>query len=39
MLIRAAENLAKVVKKPTKNKILPNPFDKEVVKAVAKAIK
>lgn len=39
MLIRAAKNLAGVVKLPTKNKILPNPFDKEVVKAVARAIK
>jgi malate dehydrogenase (oxaloacetate-decarboxylating) len=39
MLIKAAKNLAGVVKSPTKNKILPNPFDKEVVKAVARAIK
>jgi malate dehydrogenase (oxaloacetate-decarboxylating) len=38
MLIRAAEALAKLVKKPTVTKILPNPFDKRVVKAISKAI-
>jgi len=39
MLVKAAENLAKCVKKPTVKKILPDPFDKNIVKAVAKAIK
>lgn len=39
MLIKAAENLAGCVKKPTSNKILPTPFDKKIVSAVAKAIK
>jgi malate dehydrogenase (oxaloacetate-decarboxylating) len=38
MLIKAAVNLAQVVKKPTVDKIIPNPFEKEVVKAVAIAI-
>ncbi len=39
MLVRAAENLAKYVKKPNTENILPKPFDKGVAKAVAKAIK
>ncbi len=39
MLVKAAENLAACVKKPTVKKILPNPFDKKIVKAVSKAIK
>jgi len=39
MLIKAAENIAACVKKPTKEQIVPKPFDKKVVKAVAKAIK
>lgn len=39
ILIKVAENLAKVVKKTNVNMILPNPFDKEVVKAVARAVK
>lgn len=38
MLIRAAENLASLVSQPTSDLVLPNPFDKEVMKAVAKAI-
>jgi len=38
MLIRAAENLASLVSRPTSDLVLPNPFDKEVMKAVAKAI-
>ena len=39
MLINAAKNLATLVKSPTPKKILPNVFDKRVVKAVAGAIK
>jgi malate dehydrogenase (oxaloacetate-decarboxylating) len=39
MLIKAAENLSACIKKPTIEKILPKPFDKKVVKAVAKSIK
>ena len=39
MLIQAAKNLAALVKNPTPKKILPNVFDKTVVKAVASAIK
>jgi malate dehydrogenase (oxaloacetate-decarboxylating) len=38
MLIRAAENLSRLVKNPTTNKILPDVFDKRVMPAVAKAI-
>jgi malate dehydrogenase (oxaloacetate-decarboxylating) len=39
MLIQAAINLSKLVKTPTAEKIIPNPFDKGVVKAVSSAIK
>lgn len=39
MLIKAAKNLASLVKNPTAKKIIPSIFDKEVVSAVAKAIK
>lgn len=39
MLVRAAENLAKYVKKIGPENILPKPFDKGVAKLVAKAIK
>jgi len=39
MKIRAAEALARVVKKPNSNKIIPDPFDKKVVPAVANAVK
>ncbi len=39
MKIKAAKNLAKIVKKPTPERIIPSVFDKGVVKAVAKAIK
>jgi len=39
MFVKAAQNLARVIKKPTPEKILPDVFDKSVVKAVAKAIK
>lgn len=37
--IKAAENLAALVKKPTAEKIIPSIFDKRVVKAVAAAFK
>jgi len=39
MKLRAAKNLAALVKKPTRNCIMPSPFDKRVVKTVAAAIK
>lgn len=39
MLIRAAKNLAVLVKKPTIDRIVPNTFDKGVVSAVARAIR
>ena len=39
MKIAAAEALANVVKRPTANRIIPDPFDKKVVPAVASAIK
>ena len=39
MLIQAAINLSKLVKVPTSQKIIPTPFEKGIVKAVAKAIK
>ena len=39
MLILAAVNLSKLVKKPTAEKIIPNPFEKGIVGAVASAIK
>ncbi len=39
MLVQAAENLAGIIKKPTTTKIIPSPFDKAVVKAVASAIR
>jgi malate dehydrogenase (oxaloacetate-decarboxylating) len=39
MFIRAAENLAKLVPKPTANKVIPDPLDARVVPAVAKAFK
>lgn len=38
MLIRAAKRLAGLVKKPTAVNIIPSPFDKRVVKAVAASI-
>jgi len=38
MLMRAAESLATVVENPTVDLILPSPFNKDVAKAVAKAI-
>ncbi|MBP9728085.1 MAG: NADP-dependent malic enzyme [Candidatus Moranbacteria bacterium] len=39
MLIQAAKNLSALVKKPTSECIVPNTFDKNVVKAVARAIR
>jgi malate dehydrogenase (oxaloacetate-decarboxylating) len=39
MKLQAAKNLAALVKKPTAEKIVPNPFEKGVAQAVAKAIK
>ena len=39
MLVKAAENLSKLVKEPTKDNIVPSIFDKRVVKAIASAIK
>lgn len=39
MKLKAAKNLAALVKKPTADKIVPGPFDKGVMQAVAKAIK
>jgi len=38
MLVRAAENLAALVKEPSVDMILPNPLDRAVAPAVAKAI-
>lgn len=39
MKIAAAEALARMVKKPTIEKIIPSPFDKGVVQVVAEAVK
>jgi malate dehydrogenase (oxaloacetate-decarboxylating) len=39
MLLRAAKKLAALVTKPTADRIIPPPFDKSVVKAVASAIR
>lgn len=39
MRLQAAKNLAGLIKKPTPNNIIPSPFDRRVVKAVARAIK
>jgi len=39
MLIRAAKNLAAIVKRPSVNEVVPNTFNKEVVHAVSKAIR
>ena len=39
MKLRAAKNLAAIIKKPTAERIIPSPFDERVVKAVARAIK
>ncbi len=39
MKVAAAEALARVVRKPTAGKIIPDPFDKNVVKAVSSAVR
>lgn len=39
MLIKAARNIAALVKRPVRNRIIPSTFDKRVVPAVAKAIR
>jgi malate dehydrogenase (oxaloacetate-decarboxylating) len=39
MLLRAAKNLAALVPQPTAKRIIPAPFDKGIVQAVARAIK
>jgi malate dehydrogenase (oxaloacetate-decarboxylating) len=39
MKLKAAQNLAALVKHPTAEKIIPGPFEKGIAKAVAKAIK
>ncbi|MFH1826920.1 MAG: NADP-dependent malic enzyme [bacterium] len=39
MLIKAAENLSSLIKKPTIDNIIPSIFDKRVVRAVSSAIK
>jgi len=39
MKLAAAEALAKVVRKPSAQRIIPDPFDKQVVKAVSEAVK
>ncbi|OIO49426.1 MAG: NAD-dependent malic enzyme [Parcubacteria group bacterium CG_4_9_14_0_2_um_filter_41_8] len=39
MLIKAAKNLAHCVTKPSKNNILPKPFDSQSVRAVARAMR
>lgn len=39
MKLKAAKNLAALVKKPTAEKVIPTPFEKGIVQAVAKAIR
>lgn len=39
MLLKAAKNIAALVKKPTAQNIIPSTFDKRVVQAVAKAMR
>lgn len=39
MKLKAAKNLAALVKKPTRERVIPGPFEKGVVAAVAKAIR
>jgi len=39
MKIKAAKNLAALVKKPTAERVIPGPFDRGVSEAVAKAIR
>ncbi|MEK7651006.1 MAG: NADP-dependent malic enzyme [Patescibacteria group bacterium] len=38
MLVKAAKNLAAIIKHPNRERILPDAFDKAVVKAIARAI-
>jgi malic enzyme len=38
MKLAAAHALADTIKNPTKDNILPNPFDKNIVKLVSKAV-
>ena len=37
--VKAARNLAALVKKPSAGKIIPGPFEKGVAKAVARAMR
>jgi malate dehydrogenase (oxaloacetate-decarboxylating) len=39
MKVKAARNLAALVKKPSAGKIIPGPFEKGVAKAVARAMR
>lgn len=39
MLLQVAKNLSALIKRPTKNCIIPNTFDKRVVRVVAQAIR
>jgi malate dehydrogenase (oxaloacetate-decarboxylating) len=39
MKLAAAQSLAALIKKPTAEKIIPGPFDRGVVEAVAKAVR
>jgi len=39
MMIRAAEAIASIIKKPAPNKIIPSVFNKKVVKKVAESVK
>lgn len=39
MKLKAAKNLAALVKRPTANKVIPGPFEKGVAAAVAKAVR
>ncbi|MEK7175560.1 MAG: NADP-dependent malic enzyme [Patescibacteria group bacterium] len=39
IFIRVAETLAKIVKNPTPNKILPDPFDPKIVEAIKKVVR
>jgi len=39
MFVQGAKNLAKCVSKPTRDNLLPKPFDRRIVKEVAKAFK
>ena len=38
MKLAAAEALAGLIKKPTPEKIIPSPFDKNIAETVAKAV-